>query len=155
MSAPPPETPAPAGGVEMLAAPDGEAASDGASDAAGDPFAAGWSSVRDANIRPYADWRPAQTVSLPVLQVRPQQQQHHHNGHHQQHGRPSQNGHQQGQHGRHGGKGYASGKGFSGGNERGGRRNKRRGRDNERGGNNRMHRDRGPRLPGFYNPGGD
>lgn len=31
----------------------------------------GWGSVRDANIRPYHEWRPAQAVTLPVLIVRP------------------------------------------------------------------------------------
>ena len=31
----------------------------------------GWGSVRDANIRPYHEWRPPQPVALPVLTVRP------------------------------------------------------------------------------------
>jgi ATP-dependent DNA helicase RecQ len=151
MSAPPPEAPAPVAGVEVLAAapPPSDAPAEGAAaDAAagGDPYLPAWSSVRDANIRPYADWRPAPNVSLPVLQVRPQQQQQHHNGHGQQgqHGRH----HQQGQQGRHNGNGYNNDRG---GNDRGGRRRKRRGNDRQQ----NRHRDRGPRLPGFYNPGGD
>jgi ATP-dependent DNA helicase RecQ len=141
---------APVNGVEVLTPPteasataDGEAA---AGDA--DPFTTGWSSVRDANIRPYADWRAAPALSLPVLQVRPQPQQNNGGGGHQQHG----NRHQQHQHrdqqGRH--KGYKNG----GGDDRGGRKGRRRGRNNDRPNRNR-DRDRGPRLPGFYNPGGD
>jgi ATP-dependent DNA helicase RecQ len=148
MSAPPPEGPAPIHGVEVLAAAsaEGTAPAEGAGgEPGGDPFLPAWSAVRDANIRPYADWRPAPNVSLPVLQVRPQQQQHHHNGHGQQgqHGRH----HQQGQQGRHNGNGHNGG-----GNDRGGRRRRRRGNDRQ---HNRKDRDRGPRLPGFYNPGGD
>jgi hypothetical protein len=147
MSAPPPEAPAPVNGVEVLAAaPPSDAAEGQPTDAGSDPFLPAWSAVRDANIRPYADWRPAPNVSLPVLQVRPQPQQQH-NGHGQQgqHGRHQQ----QGQQGRHNGKGYNNG----GGNDRGGRRRRRRGQDRDR--QHNRNRDRGPRLPGFYNPGGD
>jgi ATP-dependent DNA helicase RecQ len=109
-----------------------------------------WIAVRDANIRPYADWRPGVQVALPPLTPRPgqngprgpQPQQHHAGGGH--HGRPGHPGHN-GQGPRDGG---------------GGGRRKRRGRDRERdrGGDrprHDRHRDRGPRLPGFYNPGGD
>jgi ATP-dependent DNA helicase RecQ len=135
-------------GVEVLAA---APPADGAPAAEGDPFDNGWAAVRDANIRPYADWKPSPLVSLPVLQARPQQQ-----AQHGQHGRPQHNGngHQQG---RHGGNGYGGGgndRGGGGGGKDRGRRNKRRGRDRDRGGK-RDFRDRGPRLPGFYNPGGD
>jgi hypothetical protein len=154
MAAPPPEVPAPANGVEVLAAaPGSEAPAEGAGGEAtgGDPYLSGWSAVRDANIRPYADWRPAPTISLPVMQVRQQQQQQHqhHNGHGGQQG---QHGRHQGQHGRNSGKGYNTGGGNDrGGNDRGGRRRKRRGQDRQQ----NRNRDRGPRLPGFYNPGGD
>jgi hypothetical protein len=151
MSAPPPEVPAPTNGVEVLAeAPPAEAGT-GQGHAGGDPYLPAWSAVRDANIRPYADWRPTPTISLPVLQVRQQQQQQHHNGHGQhgqQHGRHQQ---QHGQQGRHGHNGYKGGGNDRGGNDRGGRRRKRRGHDRQQ----NRNRDRGPRLPGFYNPGGD
>jgi len=103
-----------------------------------------WIAVRDANIRPYADWRPGAPVALPPLTPRPGQ-----NGGRgpqpQQHagGRPGHPGHN-GQGPRDGG---------------GGGRRRRRGRDRDRGGDRQhrhdRHRDRGPRLPGFYNPGGD
>jgi hypothetical protein len=149
MSAPPPEAAAPVNGVEVLAAPAPEsAAPEGAGQTGGDPFLPAWSAVRDANIRPYADWRPAATLSLPVLQVRPQPQHqngHGHGGPHgQQHGRHPQHGQQAQRHHNGGG---------GGGNDRGNRRKKRRGQRHER--HNRPNRDRGPRLPGFYNPGGD
>jgi hypothetical protein len=151
---------APVNGIEVLAAPaaeaDGVPPEGGEAAPAGDPFTTSWSSVRDANIRPYADWRAAPPLSLPVLQVRPQPQQQN-NGHHGHHGGGGGGGrhqHQQqgrDQQGRH--KGYKNG----GGDDRGGRRGKRRGRNNDR--QDRKHRDRdrdrGPRLPGFYNPGGD
>jgi ATP-dependent DNA helicase RecQ len=150
MSAPPPEAPVPVNGVEVLAAsPPSEAPAEGAGDAAGgDPFLPAWSSVRDANIRPYADWRPASNVSLPVMQVRQQPQQHqngHGHGQQGQHGRHQQQGQQ---HGRHSGNGYNK---KGGGDDRGGRRRRRRGSDRQQ----NRNRDRGPRLPGFYNPGGD
>jgi ATP-dependent DNA helicase RecQ len=151
MSAPPPESPGPVNGVEVLAAPAPEAppAAPGEGPTGADPYLPAWSAVRDANIRPYVDWHPAPSVSLPVLQVRQQQPQHHHNGHGQhghQHGRHHQQGHQ-GQQARHGGNGYNN----AGGNDRGGRRKRRRGNDRQ----HNRNRDRGPRLPGFYNPGGD
>jgi ATP-dependent DNA helicase RecQ len=112
-----------------------------------DAHEARWVAVRDANIRPYADWRPGAPVALPPLTPRPGQNsargpqpQHHAGGHH---GRPGHPGHN-GQPPRDGG---------------GRRRRRGRDRDRERGGGDRhrhdRHRDRGPRLPGFYNPGGD
>jgi hypothetical protein len=118
-----------------------------------DAHEARWVAIRDANIRPYADWRPGAPVALPPLVARPGQNgargpqpQQHAGGHH---GRP-------GGHPGHNGQGPRDGGG-------GGRR-RRRGRDHERergggGGGDRhrhdRHRERGPRLPGFYNPGGD
>jgi ATP-dependent DNA helicase RecQ len=108
-----------------------------------------WAAIRDANIRPYADWRPAAPVALPPLTPRPGQNnargpqpQHHAGGGH--HGRPG------GRPGHSGGQGPRDGGG-------GGRR-RRRGRDRDRDRDRQRHdrhRDRGPRLPGFYNPGGD
>jgi ATP-dependent DNA helicase RecQ len=146
MSAPPPEAAAPINGVEVLTEAAAAAAPEGGEAAGDDPYLPAWSAVRDANIRPYADWRAAPSVSLPVLQVRPQPQQHH-NGNGQHQGQQGRHHHQQGQQGRHSGKGYKNG----GGEDRGGRRRKRRGNDRHQ----NRNRDRGPRLPGFYNPGGD
>ncbi|HVZ75353.1 MAG TPA: ATP-dependent DNA helicase RecQ [Polyangia bacterium] len=153
----PADVPAATSGVEVLdVAPTvSEAPIDGVPVATeADPFANGWSAVRDANIRPYVEWRPSVSVSLPALQARPAQ--HGANGQHGQGGRPQQGHHQQ--QGRHGGNGNGrGGNDRGGGNDRNGRRNKRRGRDRDRGNNKRdfRDRDRGPRLPGFYNPGGD
>jgi ATP-dependent DNA helicase RecQ len=162
MAAPPPDAASVASvhvnGVEVVAADaepvtpiDGAAAAvDGAG---GDPFLPAWSSVRDANIRPYVEWREAAAVSLPVIHVpAPAPARASHNGQHHQGGRPPQGHHQQSQQGRP--NGYAAnggGQGQGQGNDRGGRRRKRRGNDRP----NRPNRDRGPRLPGFYNPGGD
>ncbi|MDB4982755.1 MAG: ATP-dependent helicase, RecQ family [Myxococcales bacterium] len=164
----PAETPAPFNGVEVLgpATPvDGEASapSDPSStaDAGADPFDAfgpAWAAIRDANIRPYVDWRPSAIVSLPMLQARPAVQTNHGaNG-----GRPQQ--HHQGHQGRPNGIRGNGGGGNDRGPERGGgggggdrgRRNKRRGRDRDHGSKrDPRDRERGPRLPGFYNPGGD
>ncbi|HVV53585.1 MAG TPA: ATP-dependent DNA helicase RecQ [Polyangia bacterium] len=104
-----------------------------------------WVAVRDANIRPYVDWRAGAPVPLPPLAIRPgsngsrgpqpQQHQHQHGGQ-QHHGRPGYNN--------------------QGPRNGGGRRRRGRDRDRQRHGHdNNRHRDRGPRLPGFYNPGGD
>jgi hypothetical protein len=116
----------------------------------------GWASVRDANIRPYHEWRPAVPVALPVLVVRPvanvaqgqQQNQSFHGG-----------GGQGGGGGTHSGRpGYSTkGQGPMPGK---GQRRRRGGRDRDRERERPKHdqprnRDRGPRLPGFYNPGGD
>jgi ATP-dependent DNA helicase RecQ len=129
----------------------------------GDGHEARWIAVRDANIRPYLDWRPGAAVPLPPLTVRPGQnaargpqppQQH--AGQHR--GRPGYN---QGPRPGGGGGGgrNGGGGGGSGGGGNGGRRRRGRDRDRERprhdNNNNNRHRDRGPRLPGFYNPGGD
>ena len=124
----------------------------------GDNVEARWTAARDANIRPYLHWRPGAPVTLPVLNIRA-------SGNRQQQPRP-QHGHQhpghngQGRGGRPGfnGKGPFNGGGGGGG---GGRRRRGRDRDRERdrhrggGGDFNRNRDRGPRLPGFYNPGGD
>jgi hypothetical protein len=148
------------------------------------PFAAEWASVRDANIRPYGEWRAAETVSLPVM---PRAQA----GAGARVAAPGQaNGHAGGNGaGPAGGNGGGAGQQPRGGNRaqgsgqaqaqaqgadagRGGRRRGRRpgggsngggngggfGRDRDRGDRserNGRFRDRGPRLPGFYNPGGD
>jgi ATP-dependent DNA helicase RecQ len=116
----------------------------------------GWASVRDANIRPYHEWRPAVPVALPVMVVRPvanvaqgqQQNQSFHGG-----------GGQGGGGGTHSGRpGYSTkGQGPMPGK---GQRRRRGGRDRDRERERPKHdqprnRDRGPRLPGFYNPGGD
>jgi ATP-dependent DNA helicase RecQ len=105
----------------------------------------GWASVRDANIRPYHEWRPAPPVVLPVMTVRPganvaHSPQNHSPGNGPHPGRPGFSA-----------KGPMPGKG---------QRRRRRGRDRERERERPKHdqprnRDRGPRLPGFYNPGGD
>jgi ATP-dependent DNA helicase RecQ len=99
-----------------------------------------WSAVRDANIRPYIDWVVAPPVSLPVMVAKPVQQQHQH-----QHQHHHPNGPRPG-----GGGGGNQGGGNRGGDKRGKRRKSRHGRDR---GRDQMNR--GPRLPGVYNPGGD
>jgi hypothetical protein len=104
----------------------------------GDDFGTSWAAVRDANIRPYADWRRVPPVALPVMAVKAQ--------HHGQHG-PGQG---QRQKHRHQQQQQRQQQGFN--NDGGGGRMRRRRGRNRR---NHEHRDRGPRLPGFYNPGGD
>ena len=154
--------------VVAAAAPssDGEATADGAAPpAAVDPDRASWDTVRDANIRAYVDWRTVDPVSLPVMsrgqgggnQGQPphgQQQPHPNNGnggkHHQQgfraHGSNSGDRDQDG--GRSGRRRRRRGNGPSDGFREG---NGKRGFDRDR----HRNRDRGPRLPGVYNPGGD
>jgi hypothetical protein len=112
-------------------------------------FVAAWSSVRDANIRPFVEWIAPSPVSLPVIPVnrgggQPQQQQQQRQ---RQQPRPNQGGNnhrppqqqQQGQQGQP--------------NDEGGRKRRR----HRRRGHHRDQHDtnRGPRLPGVYNPGGD
>jgi helicase-like protein/RecQ helicase-like protein len=120
----------------------------------GDAPDARWIAIRDANIRPYLDWRPGVAVPLPALVVRPGQHasrgpqpQQHHAGPPRHGGRPGYNG--------PGPRPNGGGGGGGGGNN--GRR--RRGRDRDRPDRPRndhaRNRERGPRLPGFYNPGGD
>ena len=134
-----------------------------ADEAGARPSTANWAAVRDANIRPYAEWRAAPAVTLPVIagssgasSARPPQAsfQHH----------PSSNGNNRGPHG--GGRNGGGGNGGGGDGDGDGRaaaagqaaaaaavaavaiaRSGREGGD--------RNRDRGPRLPGFYNPGGD
>jgi ATP-dependent DNA helicase RecQ len=141
-------------------APDGaEPAPTEATPPAPPNFDGDWAAVRDANIRPYVEWRVAPPVTLPVTSSgnasggRPPQAFQHHakSGH-------GNNGNNRGPHG-----GGENGGGGSGGGRRrrrrrpngggptgGGGRHTRNGRE---GGD--RNRDRGPRLPGFYNPGGD
>jgi len=132
-----------------------------------DPDRASWDAVRDANIRAYADWRVVDPVSLPVMARGPGanpgggNQSHNHNAHHNNQGgggKPHQQGFR------------AHGNGGGDRNQDGGRSGKRRRRRGGAGGGPReggggggfdrdrhrnRDRDRGPRLPGFYNPGGD
>jgi ATP-dependent DNA helicase RecQ len=127
-----------------------------------DPFRSSWDAVRDANIRPYAEWRPVPAVSLPVMRppiVVASQPQQGGGGH-----RPQKSGQHQNQQVAKstGGPGFnGNGNADRGGSDRGGNRRRRRRGGNEfrdRGGNDRGHRrdrERGPRLPGVYNPGGD
>jgi ATP-dependent DNA helicase RecQ len=104
-----------------------------------DAFDSGWSSVRDANIRPFVEWIAPSPVSLPVIQVnraagqqpqrQPQRQNQGGNNHRPQ---PQQQSQQN----------------DDGGRKR--RRHRRRGQHRDQHDTNR-----GPRLPGVYNPGGD
>jgi ATP-dependent DNA helicase RecQ len=120
-----------AAGASDASAPEGEV-----------DFGTGWSAVRDANIRTYVDWVAAPPVSLPVMQARPGGQP---RPPHQGGGGPP----------RHPGGGGGGGGGRPGGgrpDDRGGRRRRRKrqgGRPHQR------EHSRTPRLPGFYNPGGD
>jgi ATP-dependent DNA helicase RecQ len=108
--------------------------------AAEEPFAAGWAATRDANIRPFVEWVVPPPVSLPVISGArgggggrggpPQRQQ-------QQ--VPSQQGNQQDNGQRQG--------------DINRRRRRRRRRGRHRGADD--DRQRGPRLPGVYNPGDD
>jgi hypothetical protein len=153
-------------GAEMAAA--GAGGADGAQGAQGAPgaqgadgapppgdeaYTAGWAGVRDANIRPYVEWRSGAPVALPVLPARPTQQGGGGHGH-----QAGGHGHGGGHHQRGGGPGgrFDGGGGGGGG---GGRRRKRRGRNRDRDQRRDHHRnrdrERGPRLPGVYNPGGD
>ena len=139
-----------------------EAATAGAVDAAEaaaaatpEAFDAGWSTVRDANIRPYVEWRAGAPVTLPVIAARPLQS-----------GGGGQGG--GGHHGHHA-QGHGHGNSRPGGRPDGGRpdgggggrnkRRKQRGRNRPERDNQHRNRDRdrerGPRLGGFYNPGGD
>jgi ATP-dependent DNA helicase RecQ len=99
-----------------------------------DAFAAGWTAVRDANIRPFVEWIVPSAVSLPTLPaVRGGG-----NGSGQQPQRP--------QHGQQAERGQQGG-------DEGHRRRRRRRRGRHHG--QQDDRQRGPRLPGVYNPGGD
>ena len=125
----------------------GDAASAAADGGEAPPFDENWAAVRDANIRPYVDWRTTPPVPLPVMITPPQRQMHGGGG-----GPPRPQG---GPHGRpHGPNGSSGGGGGGGGRNRKRRRGRDRNNRPERSGGDR-NRDRGPRLPGFYNPGGD
>jgi ATP-dependent DNA helicase RecQ len=121
-------------------------------------FSANWLAVRDANIRPYVDWLATQPVSLPVVAPRSPPAGGGGNGG----GGPRQDsGPRRPNH-------PASAAANGGGNNRGDRNNRRKRRKRQGGGggsggggreNRERSRDRdqnrGPRLPGMYNPGGD
>ena len=107
-------------------------------DAAANPevFLAGWAAVRDANIRPFVEWIVPSPVSLPVMQTnrsgggqpRPNQGGNHHRAQQpQQQVQPAGDGNH--------------------------KRKRRRRRGHHRGEAPEVNR--GPRLPGVYNPGGD
>ncbi|MES1205132.1 MAG: ATP-dependent DNA helicase RecQ [Pseudomonadota bacterium] len=123
------------------------------------PFAAAWDAVRDANIRPYVEWRATEAISLPVIS-RPAGQPGMGGGrpaHPAQGGGGGSGGGNNG----HGGGGDDGRRGGGNGpgpararRRRGGNQFRDRGDRGDRGNRNR-DRDRGPRLPGFYNPGGD
>jgi hypothetical protein len=152
------------------AGPPAEVAGEGAE--AGQDFTTGWAAVRDANIRPYVEWRPGVSVTLPVLAARPQGGgsggQGNHAGHHSHSAHSAHSAHSGHGGGGHGGgehRGFRGGgpggrfDGGGGGGGGGGRRKRRRGRNRDRDQRRDHHRhrdrDRGPRLPGVYNPGGD
>jgi uncharacterized membrane protein YgcG len=146
-------------GVEAAAAQGGQGGqdaqgADGAAPPGDGDYTAGWAAVRDANIRPYVEWRSGAPVALPVLAARPNQQ----GGGHGQGNHAGGHGHGGGHHRRGGGPdGRFDGGGGGGGG--GGRRRRRRGRNRDRDQRRDHHRnrdrERGPRLPGVYNPGGD
>jgi hypothetical protein len=101
-------------------------------------FTAGWSAVRDANIRPFVEWIVPPPLSLPVIagargngNGAGQQQKKSQPGRNQQQAQATG-----GQHG-----------GDSSRKRRRHRRGRHRGEADDR--------PRGPRLPGVYNPGGD
>jgi hypothetical protein len=136
-------------------APSAEATEGAEGTMSDEDYAPGWAAVRDANIRPYAEWRPGGPVTLPVLAARPPSGggQANHAGHHG-------HGHGGGGGGNHRGGGPDGRFDGGGGGGGGGRRRRRRGRNRDGDRNRRDHhrhrdRDRGPRLPGVYNPGGD
>jgi ATP-dependent DNA helicase RecQ len=115
---------------------DVESAPSGSEQANSDAFATGWAAIRDANIRPFVEWIVPPPVSLPILapirnggvqQQRPGGNPHHHQV--------------QPQGGPNGGDGN--------------RKRKRRRRHGHRHGEHNENPNRGPRLPGVYNPGGD
>ncbi|HEY0713919.1 MAG TPA: hypothetical protein VGF45_14660, partial [Polyangia bacterium] len=161
-----------AGPVAAPAESNGEGQA-GEAPAEGD-FVTSWNAVRDANIRPYVEWLPSKTVSLPAIQSRPVRtgpppsesgrRGDRRDG--RDKGRPNYPGGKIGGKigGKSGGKmggtmGANAGGKLRDGDGEGRRKRKRRGRRRDRGGEAREMRDnrepRGPRLPGMYNPGGD
>jgi ATP-dependent DNA helicase RecQ len=159
------------GAPQIVSAPD----ADGAVPVAvnGSTFEGDWLAVRDANIRPYVEWRAAPPVTLPVIAgssasvPRPQNAFQPAGGHpsnNRPHGGGSGGGGSGGgpnaggrrrrrrRPGGGGPNGNGNGGGGSGGGGGGGGRQRNFGRD---GGDRNRDRERGPRLPGFYNPGGD
>ncbi|MCG5055592.1 MAG: ATP-dependent DNA helicase [Myxococcales bacterium] len=123
-----------------------EALDDGVSAAAGlapDDFDGAWASVRDAALRPFTEWLVPEPVSLPVLVAKPVV-----NGHSPKKA-SSGGGQDEGRHGRRRRKKKERGNKQQRRERRNPRDRGHRGRDRDR------DRERGPRLPGFYNPGGD
>ena len=123
----------------------------------GDAFRAGWDAIRDANIRPYVEWRPSGPLSLPVMRAGTPSNAGNGAGNHAVPGpnRPPQGVSQSGGNG-NGHSGHGGGGGPQG-NRRRRKRGQGQGQFRDRG-NDRPHRrdrERGPRLPGVYNPGGD
>jgi hypothetical protein len=111
------------------------AATDGQS-ADADVFVPAWAAVRDANIRPFVEWVVPAPVSLPILpavrnngggQQRPYQGGNHHQAQQQAVQQPSD----------------------------GNRKRKRRRRRGHNRGEQNETPNRGSRLPGVYNPGGE
>ena len=100
-------------------------------------------------------------MALPVLTVRPSSNvppQRPPHGHHQRSSTPATTASRAAVRPGFNGKGpyNGGGGGGGGGGDGGGRRRRGRDRDQRRGGGEfNRNRDRGPRLPGFYNPGGD
>jgi ATP-dependent DNA helicase RecQ len=146
--------------AELEAGGEAAAAASGGEPAPDEDWAPGWAAVRDANIRPYAEWRAGAPVALPVLTARPNQGggggghgshapgHGHGGGHHQQRGGGPER--------RGGPDDRYDGGGGRGGGKRRRRRGRNRDRDQQRHDRHRHRdRDRGPRLPGVYNPGGD
>jgi len=149
-------TPPEATAVEA-AAPEAE----GAAAAMPEGFDAGWTAVRDANIRPYVEWRAGAPVTLPVMVARPLQSSGGGGGggggHHGHHAHGHGYGHGNGRPGGRPDSGRPDSRPDGGGG--GGRKRRKRGRNRPERDNNNRHRnrdrERGPRLGGFYNPGGD
>ncbi len=148
-----------------LAAADGDAAAPADAATAPSPapnFDNDWAAVRDANIRPYAEWRVAPPVALPVTSGgsagsnRPQQSFQHHpnNNHHTRAITAARTAVA---------RTVAVAVAAAAVADGGGARTEAdraaaaaavaRSRKGREGGE--RNRDRGPRLPGFYNPGGD
>jgi ATP-dependent DNA helicase RecQ len=138
--------------AEFEAGAEAAAAANGEEPPLDEDYAPGWAAVRDANIRPYVEWRAGGQVTLPVLTARPNQGGGGQGNHAAGHGQGG--GHHQQQRG-----GRPDDRYDGGGGGRGGRRRRRRGRNRDRDQRRDHHRhrdrDRGPRLPGVYNPGGD
>jgi hypothetical protein len=100
-----------------------------------DAFATGWAAVRDANIRPFVEWIVPPPLSLPVLA-------------------PSRNGGGQ-QRPNQGGNHHQAQQQVGPNGDNGNRKRRRRRRHGHPHGEPPPAPNRGPRIPGVYNPGGD